>query len=314
MAPIRLDGQVAVVTGGGNGLGREYALALAQRGARVVVNDLGGTTSGSGADSAVAQRVVEEIERAGGVAVANTDSVASPEGGEAIVETAMRAFGRLDALVSNAGVLRNDLITDSRPEDIDLVLAVHLGGSFNVLRPAMGRMQEQRYGRVVMISSAAGMFGNEYQAGYAAAKCGIVGLANVAALEGHAHGVLVNSVMPLARTRMVEGMEGKGHDASTSEAEAMLSQIPAAAVAPLVVYLASNTCQTTKAVFSAGAGRFARVVVGLTPGWLAPDPLAVTPEDVHARLHEIIAPENLTEPRSVGEEVASLIRRVQLER
>jgi NAD(P)-dependent dehydrogenase (short-subunit alcohol dehydrogenase family) len=247
------------------GLGRCYALELARRGDRVVVNDLGGDVHGVGADASVAAGVVEEIRAFGGDAVANSDTVATPEGGSAIIATALESYGRIDALVCNAGILRNDTVVDADPCDVDLVLSVHLRGAFNVLRPAMRAMAANHYGRVVMISSAVGVFGNTAQAAYAAAKGGVFGLANAAALEGEPYGILVNTVLPLARTRMMQGMGDKGHHLDPDVHSRFLAAIAPEAVVPLVTFLASDACTTTHTAFSAGAGRFARVFVGLTP-------------------------------------------------
>jgi NAD(P)-dependent dehydrogenase (short-subunit alcohol dehydrogenase family) len=195
--------QVVIVTGAGRGLGRLYAKEIARRGGSVVVNDLGGTMHGEGSDHGVADQVVEEIERAGGVAVASHDSVASPEGGEAIVSTAVERFGRLDAVVSNAGIFQTAEFERLALEDWRRMLNVHLGGSFHVSQPAFRVMKSQGYGRFVFIASSAGLFGQPRSAHYAAAKAGIVGLMNVIAIEGAAHGILANSVLPFGHSRMV---------------------------------------------------------------------------------------------------------------
>lgn len=200
---IDFDGQVAVVTGAGRGLGRLYPIELARRGASVVVNDLGGTMHGDGADESVTDQVVDEITAAGGSAAASYHSVDSPEGGEAIVQTALESFGRLDAVISNAGIFNSIPFDELTPDDWRRMLRVHLDGAFYLAQPAYRVMKKQNYGRFVFIASSAGMFGQHLEAHYAAAKSGIVGLTNVIALEGEPHGILANSVLPFGFSRMV---------------------------------------------------------------------------------------------------------------
>jgi NAD(P)-dependent dehydrogenase (short-subunit alcohol dehydrogenase family) len=200
---IDFAGQVAIVTGAGRGLGRLYALDLARRGAAVVVNDLGGTMRGDGADAGVADQVVDEITKAGGQAVASHDSVDSPEGGQAIVDAAVETFGRLDAVVSNAGIFNSIPFDALSPDDWRHMLRVHLDGGFYLSQPAYKVMAKQNYGRFVFISSSAGNFGQPSEAHYAAAKTGLVGLSNVIAIEGAAHGILSNTVLPTGFSRMV---------------------------------------------------------------------------------------------------------------
>ena len=210
---IDFTGQVAVVTGSGRGLGRIYAIELARRGAAVVVNDLGGTMDGEGSDAAVADQVVGEIIAAGGAAVASHDSVDSPEGGEAIVRTAVDHFGRLDAVVSNAGIFTSVPFDELTPEDWRRMLRVHLDGGFYLAQPAYRVMKSQGYGRFVFIASSAGMFGQHLEAHYAAAKAGLVGLTNVIALEGEPHGILANTVLPFGLSRMVTETLGRPESA-----------------------------------------------------------------------------------------------------
>ena len=206
MGNVRFDGRVAIVTGAGGGLGRTYALDLAQRGAAVVVNDLGGTFDGKGSSTSMADTVVEEIRAAGGKAVASYDSVATAAGGEAIVQKAIDAFGRVDVLINNAGTLRNAPLDTLPDSTLDAMLEVHLKGAFYVTRPAFRRMKAQRYGRILFASSAAGIFGNDDQSAYGAAKAGTVGLMNVLSQEGKAHGVFCNALLPTAASRMGEAM------------------------------------------------------------------------------------------------------------
>src|SRR5262249_47577777 len=200
---IDFTGQVVIVTGAGRGLGRLYAIEIAQRGGSGVVNDLGSTMHGEGSDLTVADQVVEEIERAGGVAVASYESVASPEGGEAIVRTAVDTFGRLDAVVSNAGVFNSVPFDELSHTEWRRMLSVHLDGGFHLSQPAFRVMKSQRYGRFVFITSSAGLFGQPLEAHYAAAKGGLLGLTNVIAIEGAQHGILANTVLPCGHTRMV---------------------------------------------------------------------------------------------------------------
>ena len=208
MAELGFDGKVAIITGAGGGLGRQHALALAPRGALVVVNDLGGAVDGSGSDAGAAQQVVDEIKAAGGEAVADTNSVATPEGGEAIVQTAIDAFGRSTSSSTTPASCATRRSTTWTPDLLDPVLDVHLKGAFNVTKPAWIRMREQGYGRVVSTSSAAGIFGNFGQTNYGAAKMGLVGLTRVLAVEGARYGIQANAIAPLALTRMTEDIMG----------------------------------------------------------------------------------------------------------
>ena len=194
MSQLTYDGKVAVITGAGGGLGRQHALLLASRGALVVVNDLGGSVDGTGENASAAQKVVDEIVAAGGEAVANHDSVSTPEGGEGIIQTAIDAYGRVDIVINNAGILRDKTFHNMTPDLVDSVIEVHLKGAFNVTRPAWIRMREQGYGRIVSTSSAAGIFGNFGQANYGAAKMGLVGFSRVLAAEGAKYNIKANAV------------------------------------------------------------------------------------------------------------------------
>jgi len=240
-----VEDRVVVVTGAGGGLGRSHALLLGRSGAKVVVNDLGTSLDGSGAESDAAEAVVEEIVSAGGAAVANRDDVASPEGGAAIVLGAIEAFGRIDAVVNNAGILRDRTFHKMADAEWDAVLKVHLYGAFNVTRAAMPHFREQEHGRIVMTTSVTGLYGNFGQANYGAAKLGLVGLVNTLALEGRSRNVLANAVSPLARTRMsVDILD----DAFAPEFASVL-----------VAYLVSDECTTTGEILHAAAGRYTRV-------------------------------------------------------
>jgi NAD(P)-dependent dehydrogenase (short-subunit alcohol dehydrogenase family) len=293
--PVAFDGRVAVVTGAGGGLGRTYALELGRRGARVVVNDLGGAVDGTGSSSSAADAVVEEIVAAGGEAVANYDSVSTREGGAAIVQTALDAFGTVDIVVSNAGILRDRSYANMTPEEIRAVLEVHLEGGFNVSQPAFQVMKEKGYGRFVFATSGSGLFGNFGQANYAAAKMGLVGLSNVIAIEGAKYGIKSNAVAPIARTRMTEELLGPLADAVAPEL-----------VTPLVVYLCSEANDHTHEIFTVGGGRYARVFVATNTGWFSGRDEAPEVEDVAAHMDEIRDISEPIVPGSSTEEIMML--------
>jgi NAD(P)-dependent dehydrogenase (short-subunit alcohol dehydrogenase family) len=304
---IDFSEHVVIVTGAGRGLGRLYALEIARRGGSVVVNDVGGTMHGEGSDPRVADAVVEEIRRAGGVAVASHHSVASHEGGEAIVRTAVERFGRLDAVVSNAGIFQTAEFDKLALDDWQRMLRVHLDGSFHLSQPAFRVMKSQGYGRFVFVASSAGLFGQPQSAHYAAAKAGIVGLTNVVAIEGAAHGILANSVLPFGASRMLTETVGGEEVAGES---AFLRALNPELVVPIVVFLASRACQLTHHNYSAGAGRYARVFIGLAEGWLAEPGSQPTADDIAAHLAEVSATERFTIPGSIFEEVAGLCARL----
>jgi NAD(P)-dependent dehydrogenase (short-subunit alcohol dehydrogenase family) len=304
---VDFTGQAAIVTGAGRGLGRLYAMELARRGAAVVVNDLGGSMHGDGADAGIADAVVEEIERAGGVAAASHDSVDSPEGGEAIVRTAIDRFGRLDAVVSNAGIFNSVPFEDLSQADWRRMLSVHLDGGFYLSQPAYREMKAAGYGRFVFISSSGGMFGQPLEAHYAAAKAGLVGLANVIAIEGAQHGILANTVLPFGFSRMVTETVG---DPQALEDTGFLKIISPELVVPIVTFLASRACAFTHHNYSACAGRFARVFVGLGQGWLAEPDSNPTADDVATHLAEVSATEPFTVPDSIFEEVFAVCERL----
>ena len=304
---IAFTGQVAIVTEAGRGLGRLYAMEIARRGGSVVVNDLGSTMHGEGSDSNVADQVVEEIERGGGVAVASYDSVTSPEGGEAIVRTAVDCFGRLDAVVSNAGIFNSVPFDELSPADWRRMLSVHLDGGFYLSQPAFRVMKSQGYGRFVFIASSAGLFGQPLEAHYAAAKGGLLGLANVIAIEGAEHGILANTVLPFGYTRMVTGTVP---DPAYLDESGFLKAIQPELVVPIVVFLASRSCEFTHHNYSACAGRFARVFVGLGEGWLAEPGSSPTADDVAAHLATVSATEPFTVPTSIFDEVLGICDRL----
>ena len=280
---ISFDDRVAIVTGAGGGLGRAHALELARRGALVVVNDLGGAVDGSGSSQTAAQKVVDEIVAAGGEAVASYDSVATPEGGEAIVQTALDAFGRVDIVINNAGILRDKSFVNMEPDLLNPVVDVHLKGAFYVTRPAWKVMREQGYGRIVNTASAAGLFGNFGQSNYGAAKMGLVGLTKVLGIEGAKYDIKVNAIAPMAGTRMTTGLVGDTASAAGEVAEG--DRFAPSWVAPAVAFLVHQDCPVSGEVFSVGMGRVARVFVGVVPGWIAKE--MITAEDVRDNFEQI---------------------------
>lgn len=281
---LRFDNRVAIVTGAGQGLGRAYARLLAQRGARVIVNDPARDALGF-----VADQVVEEIRAGGGEAVASHESVASPEGGAQIVGHALDQFQRIDIVVNNAGIIRDRAFHRLSNDDIVDVLDVHLGGAFWVTRAAWPFMRDHGYGRVVMTTSLSGLIGNFGQANYGAAKMGLVGLTRVLAAEGTARGIAVNAVAPLAQTEMAKHLTG--FDVSTLTPEH---------VAAVVAYLAHDSCSINGDVLSAVGGRVARYFVGLTPGVRLAEN---TPENVAAAIDEIRDRSGYVEPRTLADEI-----------
>ncbi|MBK5265906.1 MAG: SDR family oxidoreductase [Acidimicrobiia bacterium] len=300
MSDITFDNRVAIVTGAGGGLGKTYALELARRGARVVVNDLGGGVDGSGRSTRAADTVVDEIVAAGGEATANYDSVSTPEGGANIVLTAMDSFGRLDILVNNAGILRDTSFAKMTTDQIDAVIDVHLKGAFYVSQPAFAIMKESGYGRIVNTSSPSGLFGNFGQVNYGAAKAGLMGMASVMAIEGVKYNIKVNTIAPVAKTRMTEDLLGPLADLVDPEQ-----------VTPMVVYLASEACELTHQVFSVGGGRYARIFVGVGDGWFAGQGVVPSVEDIHANLETIQNIDEFIVPMNNNEEMALLYKALQ---
>ena len=296
---ITFDGQVVIVTGAGQGLGREYALELARRGAMVVVNDIAGSA---------AEAVVREIAAAGGKAVASQDTVATPEGGKAIVGRALERFGSIDAVIHNAGVWRHKFYEEMTPDQLDPVLDVHLRGAFFVTQPAWSIMRAKGYGRIVLTSSSTGAFGRVAGTNYAAAKAAMLGLGRALSLEGAQHGIKTNCILPVAPfhkrlaptvpTALTEQLNSMGISPDDAGPEL---------VAPMVAYLASAACTVSGEAFSAGGGRFGRVFIGVADGWLGPSDSCATAEDIEAHLPEIedlssyeMPPTSLDELRVIG--------------
>jgi NAD(P)-dependent dehydrogenase (short-subunit alcohol dehydrogenase family) len=278
-----LDGKVAIVTGAGGGIGREHALALAAQGAAVVVNDLGGSRDGAGAGHSMADAVVEEIRKAGGTAVANYDSVATVAGGQGVVKTAVDAFGRLDVLVNNAGILRDKTLAKMEEGEWDSVIAVHLKGTYCVTRPAFQRMREQAEGgSIINTSSTSGLEGNFGQTNYGAAKAGIAGFTRCLALEGQKFGIRVNAIAPVALTRMTE-------DLPLAQNEAFKERMHPRHIAPLIVYLASDLSKdVTKKIFFVGGGQISEMRMVRTQGVTKKDGVW-SPDEIAGKIGEILA-------------------------
>lgn len=292
MSDITFDERVAIVTGAGGGLGRSYALELARRGARVVVNDLGGAIDGTGGDSRPADQVVAEITRRGGEAVANYDSVSSPEGGAGIVQTALDAFGAVDVVINNAGILRDRSFGNLTLDELEAVMQVHLLGAFHVSMPAFPIMKERGYGRFVFTSSNAGIFGNFGQTNYGAAKMGLVGFSNVLAIEGAKYNIKSNVIAPVARTRLTEELLGPLTDFLDPDQ-----------VMPMVVYLCSENNRFTHEIFTAGGGRFGRVFIGTNQGWFSGMKVVPSVEEIRDNLEQIRDISQYEVPMSSTEEI-----------
>ena len=273
MSDHSFDGRVAVVTGAGRGIGRAYALLLAERGASVVVNDLGGSMSGAGEDTAVATLVADEIVAAGGTAVADHGDVATAAGAQGLVDSAVERFGRIDVLINNAGIMRWAGLPEADAENLASHLAVHVSGSFNTARAAWPHMVDQGYGRIVMTTST-GVFGLPENLAYATAKGGVIGLARSLTTAGARHGIKVNLIAPAAFTRMA-GRAGTGADADGTLSTQMAPEL----VAPMVAFLAHEDCPVSGEIYAAGAGRFARIFIASSPGYVQTGP-APTIEDV----------------------------------
>ncbi len=290
MGDVNFENKTVVVTGAGNGLGKAYALEFANRGANVVVNDIGGSVNGEGSENAPADVVVKEIIDNGGSAVANYDSVATKSGGESIIQSALTEFGGIHAVVNNAGILRDKSFAKMEEEDLNAIIDVHLKGTFFVCQPAFVQMKEQGFGRFVNVSSPSGLFGNFGQLNYGAAKMGIVGLTNVLAIEGAKYNIKANVIAPNAATRMTESLFG----------EDMANMLTVDNITPLVVFLASEQCDITHEIFSAGGGRFSRVGISTDVGYFNSNASA---EDIHENIEKIRDLSNSIYPTSLADEL-----------
>jgi NAD(P)-dependent dehydrogenase (short-subunit alcohol dehydrogenase family) len=306
MNALRFDGQVGIVTGGGRGLGRLYAMELARRGASVLVNDLGGSSQGDGCDVSVANQVVAEIDAAGGVAAASSESVATPEGGQAIVDSALDKFGRVDIVINNAGIIKFTPFDEVTPEEWRKTLNVHLDGSFHVSQAAFRVMKKQGYGRFVFISSTFGAFGQMGTSSYATAKAGLLGLSNVVALEGAAHGIRSNAVLPVGFSRMVTDQESGGP--IPPGRQAYYDAIRPELITPLVIYLASRECALTHRAIAACAGRYSRVFAGYGDGWLSEAGSTPSAEDMAEQVARLDSTDGFFVPESSVDETIAVCR------
>ena len=305
MEEIRFDGRVAVVTGAGGGLGKIYALDLARRGAKVVVNDFGGARDGSGdGSSSPADKVVEEIRKIGGDAVANYDSVATPEGGENIVRSALDTFGRIDILINNAGILRDKSFVKMEPDNWCGVIDVHLNGAYHVAQPAFRVMRENGYGRIVMTTSAAGLYGNFGQTNYSAAKMGLVGLMNTLKLEGEKYNIKINTVAPIAATRLTSDILPPD----------LQDKMRPEFIAPLVLYLCSDQCPASGTIYNAGMGIYNRVAIVTGPGAMIGDGKKVpTPEDIAESWDQITSMKSTREYKNANDFIGDILKEFQKE-
>ena len=312
---LRFDDEVAVITGAGGGLGKQYALLLASRGARVVVNDIGGSVTGDGSDAAAAGAVVDEIRERGGQAVADSHSVTSPEGGQAIIDTALRAWGRVDIVINNAGIVGDAPFEDMTADPLIPLIDVHLKGAFYVTRPAWTVMRERGYGRILNTSSAAGILGAERMSNYGAAKTGLIGFTRVLAAEGAGHNIKVNAIAPIAYTRMLaHSVDGAGRQ-DDEAAQAILDDLVAqylqkldpALVAPVAAFLTHRKCPVSGEIYTVGAGHVARFFVGRTKGFYRS---GLSVEDVRDHVDEIRDEAGYTVPRGPADEITELFATV----
>ncbi len=298
MADIRFDGKVAIVTGAGGGLGRQHALELARRGAKVIVNDLGGSMDGSGGSSEAAQKVVDEIKAFGGEAIAHGASVTDDAGVANMVQTAMDAWGRIDILIANAGILRDKTLTKMALEDFELVMQVHVWGTFKPIKAVWDIMKAQNYGRIVVTTSSSGMYGNFGQSNYGAAKMAVLGLMNTLKLEGAKNDVKINAISPVAATRMTEGLMPPE----------VLAKLAPEYVTPGVVFLASDEAPTG-AILTAGAGAFALSRIYETEGvYLGEDGLSA--EEVRDSWDKITAEDGQKAYFNGGEQGQKFFRKM----
>lgn len=286
MTDISFDDRVVIVTGAGGGLGRTYALEIARRGGAVVVNDLGGSVTGEGASAEMADQVVAEIEAAGGRAIANHDDVSTPAGGANMVAAALDTFGRIDGIIANAGNMRFGPFEEMTGDDLDALLAVHVGGAFHVTRAAWPHLQAQGYGRIVFTTSSAGMLGAPSLSAYGAAKGGVMGLMHVLSEEGGPHGILCNALMPNAMSRMAMAV-GEGTLGDNPWAAPVIQTMDPAFTTGLAVYLASEACDSTHSVYSALGGRIGRIFVGVSDGWQGSRETPPSADEVAAHIDEI---------------------------
>jgi NAD(P)-dependent dehydrogenase (short-subunit alcohol dehydrogenase family) len=308
---LRFDDQVAVITGAGGGLGQQYALLLASRGARVVVNDIGGSVTGDGASGEAAEAAAAEIRDRGGAAVADNHSVSTPEGGQAIIDTALNTWGRVDIVINNAGIVRDAPFEDMTAERFEALLEVHLRGAFHVTMPAWKAMRAQGYGRILNTTSAAGILGATGMSNYGSAKTGLIGLTRVLAAEGANHDIKVNAVAPIAYTRMlahsVAGAEQPDGEAAQAILDDLVNQylkkLDPALVAPVVAFLTHRDCPVSGEIYTVGAGHVSRFFIGRTKGVYRPE---LSIEDVRDHLDAIRDEAGYTVPAGPADEMSEL--------
>jgi NAD(P)-dependent dehydrogenase (short-subunit alcohol dehydrogenase family) len=315
---LRFDEQVAVITGAGGGLGKQYALLLASRGARIIVNDTGGSVIGDGSNSEAADVAAEEIRRRGGEAVADSHSVTSPEGGKAIIDTALRTWGRVDIVINNAGIVGDAPFEDMTAERLEPLVDVHLNGAFYVTRPAWTVMREHRYGRVLNTCSAAGILGAERMSNYGAAKTGLIGFTRVLAAEGADHNIKVNAIAPIAYTRMLAHSVDYAGQQDDAAAQAVLDdlvgqylqKLDPALVASVAAFLTHRDCPVSGEIYTVGAGHVARFFIGRTRGFYSP---ALSIEDVRDHLYQIRDEAGYTVPGGPADEMSELFSTIMTE-
>ena len=300
MDEIRFDGKVAVVTGAGGGLGKAYAMLLAARGAKVVVNDLGGTFDGSGSDTTPAQQVVDQITSAGGEAVANYDSVAEWESAQKIINTALDNYGQIDILINNAGILRDKSILKMEVDDYKKIVSVHLDGTFYCTKSAFASMKDKTYGRIVSTASAAGLYGNFGQVNYGAAKMGVAGMMKCVAQEGARYNIKANTIVPTAGTRLT----------FTVMPEDFIGKVKPEFVAPIVAWLCSEKCEETAKMFSAGGGYFSRAAIVEGPGVFFDPEKEITVEMVVEKLDQIMNLDGAREYASAMEQTGTVLTKM----
>ncbi len=308
---LRFDDQVAVITGAGGGLGKEYALLLASRGARVVVNDIGGSVTGDGSDTTAAEAAAAEIRQLGNEAVADSHSVITPEGGAAIIDTAVDTWGRVDIVINNAGIVRDFPFEEMTAERFEPLLDMHLRGAFHVTRPAWKAMRKQGYGRILNTTSAAGILGAPGMSNYGSAKTGLIGFTRVLAAEGADHNIKVNAVAPIAYTRMLtHSIDGAGQpDDPAAQAvlddlvNQYLRKLDPALVAPVVAFLIHRDCPVSGEIYTVGAGHVSRFFIGRTKGFYSPE---LSVEQVRDHLAEIRDEAGYTVPGGPADEMAEL--------
>lgn len=308
---LRFDDQVAVITGAGGGLGKRYALLLASRGARVVVNDVGGSVTGAGTDTRAADAAATEIRDLGGDAVADSHSVTNPEGGQSIIDAALNAWGRVDIVINNAGIVGDAPFEDMTAERFEPLLDVHLKGAFHVTRPAWKVMREQGYGRILNTCSAAGILGAAGMSNYGSAKTGLIGLTRVLAAEGAHHNIKVNAIAPIAYTRMlthsIDGAVPPGDAAAQAVLDELVGQylqkLDPALVAPVAAFLSHRACPVSGEIYTVGAGHVSRFFIGRTKGYYSSE---LSIEDVRDHLDEIRDEAGYTVPLGPGDEMSEL--------